>query len=108
MKTSYLLIAACWLVTAGAAEAACNKDNHFDDDLYEWLSSGADVVSLTRERLSKAIGGGGTAPYLDNIISDYKKFFSDKKRAAPVGEIGMCSTIELTSELDKILKKFPK
>ncbi|MCP3399889.1 hypothetical protein [Bradyrhizobium sp. CCGB20] len=108
MRTRYLLLAACLLLYSSAAEAACNKDNHFDDDLYEWLSSDTNVVILTRERLSKALGGGGTTPYLDNIIADYNKFFDDLKRAAPLGEIKMCSTVELASELDKILRKFPK
>lgn len=45
---------------------------------------------------------------MDNIIADYNKFFDDLKRAAPLGEIKMCSTVELASELDKILRKFPK
>lgn len=80
MRTPYPLVVACLLLNRSAAEAACNKDNYFGDNLYEWLSSGNDVVILTRERLSKPLGGGRTTPYLDNIIADYNRFFDDQKR----------------------------
>jgi hypothetical protein len=101
---------ACYLVVtllmsvSSSANAACNMNGIFFDDLLEWLGSSSDVVARTRSRLGQV---HNNSALLDEIVLDYTEFFTKQNRAAPVGEIGKCDTVELFSQLDQAVGRFP-
>lgn len=102
-----MLLLVVFAAHAQPALAACNDGNHFSSYLEEWLRSNEQVRARVKARFVLAQSpGGGTAPYLDLIVSDYKTYFG--QRAVPIAEIGKCSTVGIMSNLNVVLQRIDK
>jgi hypothetical protein len=99
----FLLAVTVGFVVLGrtAHSAACNENNHLDDYLYEWLSSGDDALSTARQDFGS--WNQADAGY-EAFVRDYKTFFG--QRTAPIAEIGYCTSVQLSDRVNYALSRF--
>lgn len=79
----------------------CNENGRLDDYLYEWLSSSTDTLALARQQYAKwASDDSGRQA----IVDAYTSYFG--QRAAPIAEIGYCTSVELSGRVNYALSRF--
>lgn len=99
----FVLSVAVFVLPYTLRAATCNEAGRLDQYLSEWLSSGASVVQLTRQRLAGSTRAGDGGGGIDSIKKAYIAFFGN--RAAPIAEIGYCDTVGLVGRLNHVLGK---
>jgi hypothetical protein len=105
MRPVFWMLVVAFVASAGlqppteAVAASCNQNDILYQDLFEWLSSGPDVLARTRDRMNHLSDSAN----IDAIVADYKSYFNQQNRAAPVAEIGLCNTVDLVAQIDRAL-----